>query len=212
MTIDLPLRCKCGKVQGLIKDVSNDEHARQVCLCDDCQAYAHYLGRAKDILDSNGGTDIFHTTPAQFKITKGLEHLKCLQLKEKGTYRWYTECCKTPVGNTASTAKMPHVGVIHSFLNPAAVGKTLNEAIGPVYARVMGKFGIGKLPEGTYQKVSVGVIGVILKFFVSSLIKRRHKPNLFFNAENGKPISQPYVLAPHEREELRKFCGPQPTR
>lgn len=42
--MDLQLRCQCGKVQGVLHNVTKSTE-RYVCYCDDCQAYARKLGK-----------------------------------------------------------------------------------------------------------------------------------------------------------------------
>ena len=106
MSTEVPLKCSCGSVQGVARDVSPKTGNRLVCMCDDCQAYAHHLGRAEHILDRNGGTEVFQLTPSQLTLTEGREHLRCLRLKEKGLMRWYAGCCNTPVANTLASPGM----------------------------------------------------------------------------------------------------------
>jgi hypothetical protein len=65
-----------------------------VCYCDDCQAFPKALGRP-DVVDANGGTDIFQLSQARLKFTHGLDHVAWLQLAPKGTARWYASCCNT---------------------------------------------------------------------------------------------------------------------
>jgi Family of unknown function (DUF6151) len=48
-----PLQCRCGTLKGY---VAHPERVnRVVCYCRDCQAFAHFLGGANDILDAQGG-------------------------------------------------------------------------------------------------------------------------------------------------------------
>jgi hypothetical protein len=60
---------------------------RAVCYCRDCQAFAHFLGRPEEILDSKGGSDVVQTTPARVTLTDGIEMLACMRLTEKGLRR-----------------------------------------------------------------------------------------------------------------------------
>ena len=61
---DLALRCRCGHVRGIARDVSPANGFRFVCYCKDCQAFARFLERA-DVLDPAGGTDIFQMPPGR---------------------------------------------------------------------------------------------------------------------------------------------------
>ncbi len=57
MGMNAEFRCRCGEVRGIVTDASPHTANRVVCYCDDCQAFAHRLGRA-DLLDAHGGSDI----------------------------------------------------------------------------------------------------------------------------------------------------------
>ena len=92
------IRCTCGQVRGEA-DLGH-AYTRGTCHCHDCQAYARWLGRP-ELMDAAGGTDIVPMSPADIRLTAGVEHLACMSLSEKGTLRWYAACCRTPLGNTA---------------------------------------------------------------------------------------------------------------
>src|SRR6218665_2143157 len=102
--IAIELECECGKVKGF---THTDARSRFVCLCNDCQAYAVELGTAARTLDKNGGTEILPVYPADTKIVTGREQLRCLRLSDKGMYRWYADCCKTPIANVPEARGMP---------------------------------------------------------------------------------------------------------
>jgi len=174
-------------------------------MCDDCQAYAHFLGKAKQVLDANGGTDIFPVTPSHLKITAGAEHLKCLRLSPKGMFRWYAGCCKTPIANSMPSPQFPFAGVIHTIMDHSADNQTRDEALGPIIARVQGKHGIGPLPPGTHPTAPLSLILNTLRFLLLAWIKKQHKPSPFFDLTTGKPKVEPYILTPSERQGLRKL-------
>jgi hypothetical protein len=200
------LRCGCGQVEGQALEVEPSSGTHVVCLCDDCQAYAHYLGDAEKTLDANGGTEIFQLTPSQLKITKGLDRLKCVRLTERGMVRWYAGCCKTPFANTLASPKVPFAGVVHRFL--AVEGKAKQEALGPVLAKVQGRFGIGPLPPDVHRRGPIGLVIRTVKLLAVSWRKGRHAPSPFFD-DKGRRITEPVILSPAEREALRKSCGPK---
>ena len=79
--MDISLKCSCGALRGVVHDISSRFGHRTVCMCDDCQAYAHYLGQAKTVLDDNGGTEVVPVAPAHIEITQGIENLKSLQAR-----------------------------------------------------------------------------------------------------------------------------------
>ena len=80
-------------------DVSPSTGTRVICYCQSCQAFARFLG-GTGILDAHGGSDILQVSPSHVRITEGIDRLRSMRLTEKGLIRWYTDCCKTPVGNT----------------------------------------------------------------------------------------------------------------
>ncbi len=68
MPTTLPIRCSCAALRGTALGVSANRGNRVVCYCDDCQSFAYFLGRADQILDAHGGTDIFQTSPARLEM------------------------------------------------------------------------------------------------------------------------------------------------
>ncbi len=79
MSDDLPLRCRCGAVRGVASEPTKLN--RVVCYCDDCQAFARFLGR-DDLLDALGGSDICQMALARLRITEGREHLLGVRVPE----------------------------------------------------------------------------------------------------------------------------------
>src|ERR1700755_366698 len=128
---ELPLQCRCGRVRGVARDMTPSIGFRFVCYCKDCQAFAHFLKRP-DVLDAAGGTDIVQIPPRHLRLTAGADAVRCLRLSNR-VYRWYTDCCRTPIANTAGP-RFPVVGPIHSFMSDGAEGRTQDEALGtPVF-------------------------------------------------------------------------------
>ncbi len=68
----------------------------------------------------------------------------CLRLSPKGLMRWYAGC-RTPVGNTASSARVPFVGVPHSFIDRGDSGRSLDDALGPIIGYANARFATGGL-------------------------------------------------------------------
>jgi hypothetical protein len=203
---NLVLKCRCGQIRGYIKDASPSMGRRAVCYCDDCQAYAHYLGRAQDVLDANGGTDIFAVPPSRIEFTQGQNQIRCLRLTKRGLLRWYASCCKTPIANTITSHQMPYAGMVHSILDPGK--QDLDEIIGPIRGRILGKFGIGKMPKGTAEKAPMGLMLSVGGFILKNWVTRQFKPSPFFD-DAGNPRVAAEVVPVDEREYLRKFCGPK---
>jgi hypothetical protein len=105
----LPLRCRCGHVRGVTREVAPYSAFRFVCYCEDCQAFARFLERP-DVLDDAGGTHIFHMPAACVTLTAGADAVRCTSFSAK-VLRWYTDCCRTPIANTAVSPRFPVVGL-----------------------------------------------------------------------------------------------------
>jgi Family of unknown function (DUF6151) len=202
--MNIAIECDCGALTGTV-NAKNLSHCRAICLCDDCQAYAHYLQRA-DVLDANGGTDVYPVTPARIQITKGLEHLQCVRLNPKGMYRWYAGCCKTPIGNTMSSPAFSYVGMVGTVLKKKNSQEVLDRLWGPMLARIQGQFGIGELPPGTLRTASPGFLLRVLRFIALSLIRHEKRPSPFFDSA-GEPRAKVSILTKQERDSLRPLCG-----
>jgi hypothetical protein len=188
-----PLQCRCGTVQGLVSEPRGAN--RVVCYCKDCQAFAHFLGRAGEVLDERGGSDVIQVLPKNVTFTRGIESLACMRLTEKGLVRWYARCCNTPIGNTLATPKLSFVGLVHSCL-----AKPLDDAFGPV--RVWVNTGSAK---GNPKPKAVGV-GAMIRWFITTPLKARfngdYKHTPFFRADTGAPIVNPRVLSSGEHANV----------
>ncbi len=207
--LDIPIRCNCGHLQGVVLNAPKESGPRAICLCDDCQSFAHFLGRAKLILDANGGTEVLPVAPANFKITKGIDQLKLMRLSPKGLLRWYAGCCQTAIGNSPPSPRFPFIGLIHTIFDRTMTEKSRDEAMGPVHTRMLGKYGIAPLPEGTPMGVPLPLMARTLPFFLKGLLKGSHKPSPLFDPKTGLPIREAYVLTREERDKIRLLCGPK---
>lgn len=200
--MDLPLSCTCGAVQGALTDVVPKRTRRMVCMCDDCQTYAHWLDRAEDILDAHGGSQVIMTTPARLKLRQGHEHIACVKLGPKGPLRWHTSCCKTPLANGVSNPNIPLM-IVSALMFDAS---SLDDALGPVAARFFGQFGKAPLPPGSHMRVPLSAIAGSAFGLMGARLRGEHKPTPFFNAA-GEPVAKPTVLTREERAEQRAKCG-----
>ena len=206
MTKNLTLKCHCGALRGIATDVSPRTGSHIVCMCDDCQIAAHYFGCGDRVLDRNGGTDVFQLTPSQIRFTSGKEHLRCMRLSPKGLMRWYAGCCNTPMANSLAFPRVAFAGIVCAAIEQAADGSTLDDALGPILARVQGRYGRGELPEGTHAKAPIGLIFRALRFVIGDSIRGRQKPSPFFDSDSGEWVVVPMVIDPAERERLRQLC------
>jgi hypothetical protein len=204
MSTDLPIRCACGALRGVARGVSASSGNRVVCYCDDCQLFALFLGRADEILDARGGTDVFQMSPACLRIAEGIEKLACMRLTPKGILRWYASCCRTPIGNTLATPNVPFVGLIHACIDRAADGRPFDTTLGPVRARIYGQYA-KSAREGPdlHDRISVPAL---LRFGRLVLLWRwrgDHERSPFFDAETGRPTATPRVLGANELSEVQ---------
>lgn len=186
----LQLQCHCGNVKGQVRDVNLRGRTRTICHCNDCQAYARHLPDTDSILDKFGGSDIVQLTPAQVTIDLGMDQLRCLRLTRKGLYRWYADCCKTPIANTVSPG-FPFVGLMHTALK---VNGPMDACLGPVDFYIQGK---SAKAQRTDQKVHAGFpISWFLfsaPWMIWGKLRGKHKPSPFFDA-TGKPPVKPEIL------------------
>jgi hypothetical protein len=196
---DVPLRCRCGRVRGVAREVSPSAGFRFVCYCTDCQTFARILGRP-DVLDPAGGTDIFQMAPARVKVAAGADALACLRLSNRGVLRWYAECCRTPIANTAEGPRFPLVAVIHSFMDHE--GRPRDEVLGPRLCRIFEGSAAGPLPPNPPPPPSLGPFvrrgAMVLRWWARGLAR----PTPFFDPRSGAPLSEPRVVTPNERAAL----------
>jgi hypothetical protein len=206
MSTQVELRCRCGEVRGLLANASPQTVNRVVCYCDDCQAFAHQLGRA-DLLNAQGGTDIVQVAPASLKFTQGQHHIVGLRLTPKGLYRWHTSCCKTPVGNTLGPA-IPFVGIVAQAFDNGT--QRPDDIFGRPVGAILGKYAIGDAPAGS-TGINLSLLVRVISRVLGWRLRGRTWPHPFFKRDAREPIYPVTVLSHEEREALRRFCGPHPT-
>lgn len=174
-----------------------------MCYCDDCQSFAHFLERADEILDAHGGTEVFQTSPARVEISAGANRLACMRLTTKGLFRWYTSCCRTPIGNTLSTGRLPFVGLIQSCV--AADAARREAVLGPIRARVFGRFAKGDVSAlDVHARAPLGLMARAARMLIGARLRGDHKRSPFFDARSGAPVAAPYVLTDEERRRVER--------
>ncbi len=198
--LDLPLRCRCGHVRGVAREVSPSAGFRFVCYCKDCQAFARVLERAV-VLDAAGGTDIFQMAPGRLKHIAGVDALRCLSFSGK-VLRWYAECCRTPIANTAAGPRFPLLGLIHSCIADDADGRSRDAVQGPPLCRIHERSAIGPLPEDAPPPPSLGVFALRASRMLGWWVRGFNRPNPFFDDHTNAPLSAPRVLTPGARAAL----------
>lgn len=196
----MKIQCECGQFTADLKKFPEESPGRLGCYCDDCQSFLIYLNRT-DVLDSAGCTEIVPIYPHNLTFKTGASNLRCLKLSSKGTFRWATSCCNSPIANTK--IGMPWIGLfahVFSYNDQQFIEKTF----GPIKSRIMGKFAKGKTAVGTADKMNFRAIVTVLPFMVKGLIFRKHIPSPFFENDHTTPITKPLVLSLSERQNLKE--------
>lgn len=193
--MSIEIQCECGQFRAKLKAFPNNTPGRLVCYCDDCQSYLHHLKRS-DLLDANGGTEVIPAYPADIEILCGLEQLKCTRLSAKGTFRFSTLCCNTPIVNTR--AKEPWAGFLRCVYT-ARKAPQVDQTLGPVRSRIMGRYAKGTPPAGTPKKFNLKALITVMPFMLKGKLFNKSKPSPFFAEDGVTPIVTPHILSEAER-------------
>ncbi|WP_163132790.1 DUF6151 family protein [Agarivorans sp. Alg241-V36] len=188
--MDVELQCRCGQIKGQIKQVSPSAVKQLVCYCEDCRKFARHLSSEGASLNQYGGSELVLAAPAKVEITEGKQQLACLRLTQKGIYRWYSQCCNTPIANTVSL-KFPLVTVYQDFMPAEQVEKLVNqvEHLGAVNEhqalKPLPEALLGASPRKTKFKLIVKLLGWKLT--------GKGKPNPFYE-DSGRAKVKPSIL------------------
>lgn len=194
----LPIGCRCGLVRGELRDVTLRRGTRCVCYCDDCQAFARFLG-GEGLIDAHGGTELFQTAPAHLRLSQGSDQLRAMKLSPKGMIRFYTACCRTPVGNLLQSPSAPFVGIPSPLFAHGGDARAVDAALGPILGRYQTKFAS---PPGRDDALPPFLLRV-LTWLLPAFVRRQHRPSPFYDAHTGALVSEPQVLTRAERDALR---------
>ncbi len=188
------LECDCGKVQGQV--TGSGPASRLICYCKDCQAFARYLGDESRVLDAQGGSEMVQLAQQRLEFTQGQEHLACMRMSPKGPLRWYTSCCKTPLGATAPSPKMAFIGLVHPILDKTQLAQDFGTSIGTVH--VEGAIGEPK-PE---KQGLVKLIWTFVRIGITGRWLARKTPSPLFKGDT--PLVEPTVITREERARLKQ--------
>jgi hypothetical protein len=181
-------------VRGRAGNVSPQSGFRFVCYCKDCQAFARFLERP-DVLDAAGGTDIFQMPPAHVRITEGADALRCVRLSERTrVLRWFTDCCRTPIGNSADRAGFPIAAVIRSFMDHEGGGRLRDEVLGRPLCRIFQRSAVGPLPADAPPPPSLRAFARRGSKMLSWWVRGLARPSPFFDEHTRAPRAEPQVL------------------
>jgi hypothetical protein len=187
-------------LRGVASNVSPSTGFRFVCYCKDCQAFAHFLGRP-DVLDPAGGTDIFQMPPGRVRLIAGTDVVRCLRLSDK-VLRWYTDCCRTPIGNTAANPRFPVVAVVHSFMVHETDGRSRDEVLGAPLCRIYERSAVGPLPPNAPAPPSLGVFVRRASKILGWWVRGLGRPSPLFDERTDAPRAEPRELTRAERAAL----------
>lgn len=197
MTQDLTYSCTCGKTTARLHNVSPRTGNLARCHCRDCQAFATWLQQqgGADILDENGGTELWQTLAWRVEFLEGkAEHLKAMRLSPKGMIRWYAGCCHAPFGNTMGSRAMTFVGLPLSGFDAKAI-----DTMGKFSASISAKTarpGSNPPDDFGFGKTFARILWRQLKGKLQA--KTRATPYWQGNA----PVSDPQVLTLQERQTV----------
>lgn len=196
----LDFKCECGAVRGVLHGASSRPGRRVICHCNNCQAFAHYLGRETQMLDDNAGTSVYQTDPSRFKITKGRERIACVNLTNKPMLHWYCADCRTPIAKTLSSARFAFLSLILTGFDS---GKT-NALLGTDVKHVATWSGAGDMSK--VKKAGILGITAIIWDMLLRTTKAQLKPELgqspLFDSNTGEPVTTPIKLTRAERLAL----------
>lgn len=193
--MNIKLSCQCGEVTGLAKDITHKNSNHIICYCDDCQAYAYYLGNESHLLDINGGLEILQMDAKRIQIEKGLDKVKSVCFSSK-LIRWHTACCKTPIAVTLTKPTPSFAGVVVSFVSN-------KNDLGPINAKVFACYARGVPPTDSSHKLSIKFMLYFLRMIGLSVFNYKWKMSPFF-PKNGQPITKPIKISTEMRKELLK--------
>jgi hypothetical protein len=203
MAETIPIRCSCGALRGALDAAALSRANRVVCYCDDCQSFAHFLGRAEAVLDAQGGTDIFQTSQGRLRFTQGVEKLACMRLRPDGLVRWYAGCCRTPLGNTLARTALPFVGLIHSCIDAGPAGAARDARLGPVRGRIFQRFAAGGasgVPPS--EKPLALLMARFAALVLGARLRGEQRRSPFFDPHSGALVAQPRVLSAQELQAV----------
>ena len=176
----------------IVTNARADGQSRRL-LCDDCQAFAHQLGRA-DLLDAKAAPTSSRSRLRRSPSSRA-DLIAGLRLTPKGLLRWHTTCCNTPIGNTLSPA-VPFVGIVaQAFeIGPQKADDVFGAPVGAIF----GKCAIGQPPAGsTGMNLSLllRAIGKVLGW----RLRGRAWPHPFFKRDTSEPVYPLTVLSAEQR-------------
>lgn len=146
--------------------------------------------------------------PARLRIHQGRNKIAGIRLTEKGLYRFYAQCCGTPLGNCPSP-KIPFVGIVRQAFETD--GQDADQLFGRVAGAVHGETAIGGTPRGSQGvpfRLKLRAVAKVLSWRLAGL----GWPHPFFDRKSGRPLYPITTLSRERREALSALCGPIPRK
>jgi hypothetical protein len=134
------------------------------------------------------------------KLAAGMDAVRCLHFSER-VFRWYADCCRTPIANTAGP-RFPVVGIVNAFMDHAADGRSRDEQLGAPLCRIFEQSATGPLPLNAPPPRSFGLVAIRIPTLLGWWWRGLGRPNPFFDGQTSAPISAPRVFTPSERAGL----------
>ena len=136
-------------------------------------------------------------TTVAFRWFQCTDAERCLRFSSK-VFRCYTDCCRTPIGNTAGP-RFPIVGLIHSFMSHDADGHSRDEVLGAPPRRIYDRSAVGPLPPHVPAPPSLSLFVLRASRLLGWWLRGPGRPTPFFDGHTNAPLSAPRVLTPSER-------------
>src|SRR5262245_29522313 len=134
------------------------------------------------------------------QLAAGTDAVRGLRFSSK-VFGWYTDGCRTPIGNTAGP-RFPVVGLIHSFMSHQADGRSRDEVLGPPLCRIYERSAIGPLPPNAPASPSLGDFVLRASRIFGWWLRGLGQPTPFFDDFTKAPLCVPHVLTRGERAGL----------
>lgn len=180
--------CRCGALKGHVTADGLKTGSHVECYCPDCRAGELYFNQPDP---APGPVDIFQLSPDSVVIDRGAEKLAAIRLSPKGMFRWYANCCDTPLCTTLKSAKTPFAGMNTArFDDPGRLGAVVSKGFVPA-------------PDGSRKHESAyRAAWPLIKRMAIARLSGRWKVTPFFDADTGAPVATPRVIDKSERAAL----------
>jgi len=119
---------------------------------------------------------------------------RCVRLSGK-VLRWYADCCRTPIANTAAHPHFPVVALIHSIMDCAADGRSRDALLGPPLCRIYEHSAIGPLPSNAAPPPSLRVFTRRATKLLGWWMRGLAQPNPFFDDRTKATRSMAQLLS-----------------